>query len=485
MASGPLQSSLFDEPDGELADRTDSSSEELSSEVEEDTPEDDSSPRILSVEQLNRIVRDLLADKIGTVWVEGELSGVKYYRSGGWNRVYGTMKDAGAEARIVVWEETLSTLPFKLEDGLNVIALADVTLYPQRGQYQLVIREMKPAGIGELELAFQQLKEKLEKEGLFAPERKKPLPAFPFHVGVVTSRQGAALQDFLDITLRRNSAVKILLAPSRVQGEGAAAEIVAAIEALNRVDDLDCIVLTRGGGSLEDLWSFNEEIVVRAIAASDLPVISAVGHEVDWTISDWVADCRMPTPSAAAELVAWPRDDWLIQIEEKLNRSERIITRNLQNMQERVDWFSRAHGFQRMKQRLREETQRLDEALRLLPVGLRHRIEIAVNSLREVRDRITADVEAGVERNIASLGQLKRTIRALGPLDVMQRGYAIARSPGGGPVIRDADELQKGDDIEVYLRKGMAEVRVEGTGPGLESLWGDENESISEEREGK
>jgi len=477
VVPGSQHRSLFDQPGGGPVDRGEAISTGEGIEGE--------SGQILTVEQLNRIVRDLLSNEIGTVWVEGELSGIKYYRSGGWTRVYGTLKDAGAEARIVVWEETLSSLPFELEDGMNVVAQADVTLYPQKGQYQLVIRQVKPAGIGELELAFQQLKEKLEKEGLFAPERKKPLPDFPFYVGVVTSLQGAALQDFLDITGRRNPAVRILVAPARVQGEGAAQDITAALEMLQKVEGLDCVVVTRGGGSLEDLWPFNEELVARAIAACRLPVISAVGHEVDWTISDWVADCRVPTPSAAAELVAWPREDWALRIEEMRSRVVRLLAVRLNGLRERVEWFSRAHGFQRMRQRLREETQRLDEALRMLPVGLRHRMEVAGNHLREVRGRLSARISIDVERGSARLGQLQRTISALGPLAVLNRGYAIARRPDSGPVIRDTEELEQGDNLEVYLRKGMAEVRVEGTRPGFETRWDEDDDHVCEEREGK
>ncbi len=460
MRSGSQQRSLFEQPDA------------------------DSASQILTVEQLNRWVRDLLDEEIGTVWVEGELSGIKYYRSGGRTRVYGTIKDAHAEARIVVWEETISSLRFELADGMNVIAQADVTLYPQRGRYQLVIRQVKPAGIGELELAFQQLKEKLEKEGLFAPERKQPVPEFPFYVGVVTSLQAAALQDFLDITGRRNPAVRIIIAPARVQGEEAAQEIVAALESLQWVPGLDCIVVTRGGGSLEDLWPFNEEVVARAIAACRPPVISAVGHEVDWTISDWVADRRMPTPSSAAELVAWSRQDWVLRIVDQSNRAARFLRIRLQNLGERVEWFSKAHGFQQMRQRLREATQRLDEALRLLPVGLRYRMETSGTRLREVRDHLASEMGMDLERDCSRLEQLQRTINALGPMAVLDRGYAITRLPGGGPVVRDAGELSQGDDLEVYLRKGIADVRVEGTRPGLEVMAGAERDLMGEEKDG-
>ena len=428
--------------------------------------------RIWTVQELNRRVRDLLLESFGTLWVEGELSGVKYYRSGGRERVYGTLKDAQAEVRIVLWEESVAALRFRLEDGQKVLLLAEVTLYPQRGQFQLIVQQVRPSGIGELELAFQQLRERLEREGLFDPARKRPLPARPFRVGVVTSRQAAALHDFLQITGRRNPALRILIAPARVQGEGAAAEIVAALQALQRVPGLDCIVLTRGGGSLEDLWPFNEEIVARAVAASRLPVVSAVGHEVDTTICDLVADLRAPTPSAAAELIAWPLEAALVRLVELSGRAATSLRRRMGELDRQVRWFSRSHGFLRMLLRVQEAAQQTDEALRRLPEGLRRRLETAGLLLRESPDRLQRATGAGLERRALRLDQLGRTIRALSPTAVLERGYAIARRPGRGPVIRSAVELEPGTPLEVYLREGRAEVRVEGTGPGLESLRG-------------
>jgi len=423
---------------------------------------------VWSVSELNRRVRDLLQDTFGAVRVEGELSGIKYYRSGGRERVYGTLKDAGAEVRIVLWEETVAALRFRLEDGLQVQVLAEVTLYPQRGQFQLVVRQLRPAGVGELELAFQQLKERLEQEGLFAPERKRPVPLRPFRVGVVTSLQAAALEDFLQITRRRNPALRLLIAPARVQGEGAAAEIVSALEALQRVPDLDCVVLTRGGGSLEDLWPFNEEAVARAVAACRLPVVSAVGHETDWTICDLVADLRMPTPSAAAEQVAWLRDETRDGISSSRERIRRVLERRLTELERQVRWFGRAHGFLRLRSRLREAAQQCDEAVRRLPTGLLRRFEQSDGRNRESGRRLRTAAGALIERQGLRLTQLERTMKALGPTAVLERGYAIARHPQGGEVVRSSRELEPGAPLEVYLREGRADVRVERTGPGLE-----------------
>lgn len=423
---------------------------------------------VWSVSELNRRVRDLFLEAFGPVRVEGELSGVRYYRSGGRERVYGTLKDAGAEVRIVLWEETVASLRFRLEDGQQVEVVAEVTLYPQRGQYQLVVRQLRPAGIGELELAFQQLKERLEREGLFAPERKRALPLRPFRVGVVTSLQAAALEDFLQITRRRNPALRILVAPARVQGEGAAVEIVAALEALQRVTDLDCVVLTRGGGSLEDLWPFNEEVVARAVAACRLPVVSAVGHETDWTICDLVADLRMPTPSAAAEQVAWSRDEVAENIGSSRERIQRVLERRLGEMERQVRWFGRAHGFLQLRSRLREAAQQCDEALRRLPTGLLRRFEQSEEQNRVSGRRLRKAADTLIDRRALRLVELGRTMKALGPTAVLERGYAIVRHPPGGAVVRSARGLEPGTPLEVYLPEGRADVRVERTGPGLE-----------------
>ncbi|MFO7768905.1 MAG: exodeoxyribonuclease VII large subunit [bacterium] len=426
----------------------------------------------LSVSELNERVRALLQGGMGTVWVEGELSGIRYYGSGRRTRVYGTLKDADAEVRIVLWPETVGALDFRLEDGQKVLVQGDVTLYAQRGQYQLTIRQVRPSGVGELELAFQQLKEKLEEEGLFAPERKRPLPRYPFRVGVVTSLQAAALRDFLEVTGRRNPALRVLIAPSRVQGEGAAEEIVRALEGLQRAGDVDLAVLTRGGGSLEDLWPFNEEVVARAVAASSLPVVSAVGHETDWTICDLAADHRSPTPSAAAERAAWIRDDVRQVLDEFLFRADRSLERRLDGMQKEVLYFTRAHGFQRMRSRLTEAMGRVEEGLRRLPVSLRHRIARARDRLDGVRKGLGEKGRRSLELRDSELRELVRTMNALGPPAVLERGYAIARRSAGGPVVRSAGELRPGDRLQVCLLEGSVMTRVEEKGPGLEALTG-------------
>jgi len=450
------QHSLFDAPDEKISEEDVSGSRTSSG------------PEILSVEELNRRVDALLRGALGRVWVEGELSGIRRYRSGGWERVYGTLKDSEAEAGIVIWPETLAAIPFDPVDGMQVLVEAEVGLYARRGSFQLVVRNLKPAGIGELELALQQLTEKLAGEGLFDETLKKPIPAWPFRVGVVTSLQAAALRDFLQITERRNPALKILIAPAAVQGEGAAAEIVAALEQLARVPGLDCLVVTRGGGSIEDLWSFNTEAVARAIHACPLPVISAVGHEIDTTISDLVADLRLPTPSAAAEYVAWPAAETRLRIDELGQRLRAGVLRRVGELDERVRWFGRAHGFRQMSLLIREQIQRLDDTLHRLPVSLRHRLDTARRRQAEARARLVLLPRAQLERAASRLGELRRTAAALGPMATLARGYAIARRTGDNAVVRAADDVARGEELEIVLSEGGLAVRVEGRGPGLD-----------------
>ena len=254
---------------------------------------------------------------------------------------------------------------------------------------------------------------------------------------------------------------------------------------LENVPDLDLIVLTRGGGSLEDLWPFNEEVLARAVASCRLPVLSAVGHETDWTISDMVADLRMPTPSAAAEHVAWPRDDWRQRIDEHTARMGKVMGRRVAVLQERVGWFGRAHGFRRMGMLLRESGIRVQDTLKRLPVSLRHRIDLAGKRLEVAAAASSATVESIVERHERRLEHLARTMNALGPMSVLQRGYAIVRRPVGGMVVRSTDTLKPDDPLEVYLREGKADVRVEATGPGLERLGAGEPDETSDlEEEG-
>src|SRR6266403_1471667 len=268
--------------------------------------------QVLSVTELTHRVKDLLEERFPSVWVEGEISNVRSPSSG---HIYFTLKDSGAQLAVVLFRGVAVKVGFKLKDGLQVIAFGDISVYEKSGQYQLVARRLLPKGLGALQLAFEELKQRLAKEGLFDSARKKPIPALPQRIGLVTSPTGAAIRDFLNIIGRRFPNVHIIIHPVRVQGEGAAQEIADAIDEFNALHasrrlPLDVLIVTRGGGSLEDLWAFNEEVVARALARSNIPTISAVGHEIDFTIADFVADLRAPTPSAAAELVVKSKDEY-------------------------------------------------------------------------------------------------------------------------------------------------------------------------------
>jgi len=289
---------------------------------------------VLTVSELTARLREALEERFPAVWVEGEISNYRLYGSG---HAYFTLKDADAQLRAVLFRNRMRRIRFEPTDGLHVMAFGSIEVYPQRGEYQLVVELLEPKGLGALQLAFEQLKARLQAEGLFDPARKRELPRFPRKIGIVTSPSGAAIRDMLRVIGRRFGELHIVIAPCRVQGEGAAAEIAQGLRELNGLGDVDVIIVGRGGGSLEDLWAFNEEVVARAIAASKVPVVSAVGHEVDFTIADFVADLRAPTPSAAAELVVREKQavvDALVQLRARL---ERVAARPLRDLERRVD----------------------------------------------------------------------------------------------------------------------------------------------------
>ena len=289
--------------------------------------------RVLTVSELTAAIEDQLEARFGGLWVEGEISNLRVHTSG---HVYFTLKDEGAQLRAVLFRSRTRRLRFEPADGLHVLAFGSLDVYPARGEYQLVCEILEPKGLGALQLAFEQLKARLAAEGLFDAARKRPLPALPRRVGLVTSPTGAAVRDFLRVITRRFAGVHVVVYPVRVQGETAAPEIVQALRDLNRLGGFDVLVLARGGGSLEDLWAFNEEIVARAIAESKIPVISAVGHETDVTIADFVADLRAPTPSAAAELVVREKAQLLAQLVSLRERLQRVVWQRVDRLGERV-----------------------------------------------------------------------------------------------------------------------------------------------------
>jgi exodeoxyribonuclease VII large subunit len=443
-------------------------------------PMPDAGRRVFTVSELTSAVKDTLEGRFGGVWVEGEISNLRVHTSG---HVYFTLKDEEAQIRAVLFRSRVRRIRFEPADGLHVLAFGRLDVYAVRGEYQLVCEVLEPKGLGALQLAFEQLKARLYDEGLFDAARKRPLPALPRRVGLVTSPTGAAVRDFLRIVTRRFAGLQVLVCPVRVQGETAAGEIAAALGTLNRLGNLDVIVLARGGGSLEDLWAFNEEAVARAIAASKIPVISAVGHETDVTIADFVADLRAPTPSAAAELVVREKTELVRQVATlgtRLGRAmrqragrladrladfrrRRVLTdpgRPLRDWARRVDDLGTRLGgaMARKDARARELLDRAARALRpgLLAAPVRHQRRL-VGQLGGRLERGAREAAAGRRR--AMEGMAAR-LDGLSPLACLARGYAIAALPSG-EVLTRADRVEPGERVTVRLHEGSLGCRVE------------------------
>ena len=385
--------------------------------------------RVLGVGELMTGLNGLLEDSVGRVWVTGEISGLRRPSSG---HLYFTLKDDVGQIRAALFRSAAGRIPFVLEDGLEVVLYADVQIYEARGDLQLIVRQVEPRGRGALQLAFEQLKLRLAAEGLFDPARKRPLPVHPRRVGVVTSASGAALRDVIQVSGQRSPATPLLIAPTRVQGDGAEHEIAAALRAVAARPGVDVVLLVRGGGSLEDLWCFNTEVVARAIAECPVPVLAGVGHETDFTIADLVADERAPTPSAAA-LQALP--------------DRRGLARDLAR-----DWRRLGAAWQRQLQRLRHALNREREALRMLSpaarlASQRRRMVSAHRALR-------AAMRLQRERNRARLSRLAAQLDGLSPLAVLGRGYALVRRERDGAIVRDADQVVVGESVRVRLGRG-------------------------------
>jgi exodeoxyribonuclease VII large subunit len=389
---------------------------------------------ILTVTQLTSQIKNLLEGTFPDVWVEGEISNLSIPQSG---HAYFTLKDELSQVRAVLFRSSQRFLKFTLQHGIQVICRGRVSLYEPRGEYQLVVDYVEPKGIGALQLAFEQLKGRLDKEGLFALDRKKPLPALPRRIGIVTSPTGAAIRDMLRVIKRRHPNMHILIYPVPVQGPEAAPSIVEALRYFNCERKVDVVIAGRGGGSLEDLWAFNEETVARAIYASAIPVISAVGHETDYTIADFVADLRAPTPSAAAEMVVEREDtirEGIRTLEASLARS---VNRTLELARARIRESSRHIGDPR--RRLEQYSQRVDDLLHRVALELRHR-------LRRERAGLTA-MTSGLDH--------------LNPLGILSRGYSITRNLPAGTILKNAADVRPGDLIGTRLHQGEILSRVE------------------------
>jgi len=441
------------------------------------------SPVVLSISELNRQVRQALESNFPLLWVGGEISNLTYAASG---HVYFSLKDANAQVRCVMWRTRAQTLGWRLENGQQVEARALVSFYEPRGDFQLNIEGIRRAGQGDLYRRFVELKARLEAEGLFAAERKRPLPAFPRRIAIVTSPQAAALRDVLTTFMRRAPHIALTLYPTPVQGEGAGARIAAALQAAGQ-DKHDLVLLCRGGGSIEDLWAFNEEVVAHAIVACPVPVISGVGHETDFTIADFAADLRAPTPTAGAELAAPDREGLLARLDEQQARLGRAMQNRLQQAAQRLDWINARllHPAQQIRLR-REATEQLRGRLQLAftrrTEQAHHRLQLAGQRLQVLRPRPAGHMRtlntlaarlqrAGEQLQQARLQQLDHfvaSLRQLDPQAVLNRGYALARAADGS-VVRDAGQLSAGAALQVQLARGSVDTQVIKVVPATEA----------------
>jgi len=420
----------------------------------------ESQRKIYTVSEVSLEIREMLEHRFIDVWVEGEISNLKTSTAG---HIYFTLKDDRAHLPAVCFRTSARLLRFKPENGRLFRARGRVSTYDGRGEYQLVVEVLEPAGLGALQLAFEQLKEKLEREGLFRAERKRPLPPFPRKIGIVTSPRSAALRDILTVLKRRHNAINVLIFPAEVQGDSASLQIMEGIDELNR-RDVDVILVTRGGGSMEDLWPFNEERVARAIVRSQKPVISAVGHEVDFTICDFVADLRAATPSAAAEIVIKSKEEISGRVKQLESRLEGIIKYRLSGLRHFLASKVGSRGFVVAETRIRRMTQRVDDlGFRLEQTGKTksfiraraHRVEIC-------EQRLSSAVQQQLKKCHQAFGRIAHTLEALSPLAVLERGYAICLTPEG-QVIRSADAVAPDATVKVKLHRGSLQARVTST----------------------
>ena len=392
------------------------------------------------------------------IWVEGELSNFKTSTAG---HLYFTLKDDRAQIPAVCFRNAARLLRFRPENGKVFRARGRVSTYENRGEYQLIVEVLEPAGLGALQLAFEQLKEKLEKEGLFRPERKRRIPTFPGKIGIVTSPKSAALRDILTVLKRRHNAINVLIFPAEVQGDAASLQVMEGIDYLSRSTDVDVIIVARGGGSMEDLWPFNEERVARAIVRSRKPVISAVGHEVDFTICDFVADLRAPTPSAAAEIVIQSKVEIADRVRQLETRLESQMKYRLSDMRSFLSSKVGSRGFVVAENRIRRMTQRVDDlAFRLEQVGrtrgfLRtrtHRVELC-------EGRLASAMQRALKKWHQSFARIAHTLDALSPLAVLERGYAICLTPQG-EIVRSVNSVEIDSEVQVRLHEGRLSARV-------------------------
>ena len=432
---------------------------------------------------LSAEIRALLEGELGERLVEGEISNCRVWNTG---HLYFTLKDDGSQIRAVMFRSSVQRLRFKPEDGLHVVVRGRVSVYEPKGEYQLVCDQMEPRGLGALQLAFDQLKKRLQAEGLFDAGRKRPLPSLPRKIGVVTSLDGAAVRDILKVLARRYPNAQILIRPSRVQGEDAAADLTRGLTLIGRAPGVDVVIIGRGGGSMEDLWAFNDEGLARAIAACPVPVISAVGHEVDFTIADFVADLRAPTPSAAAEMVVARREELCGMIDRHRDRLRHVMQSGIDRRRAVVQRLSSARGLAAVPARLALRSRHVSELTHAITRSMRARLQTRERQQSALRQRLEARapgrrlqellmaVSSATERLVAAAERTRHRhdarfralagrLDSLSPLGVLARGYALCWDEQHARLVRDAASVSPGDRVRVTVSRGEIDCVVERT----------------------
>ncbi|MCP4650766.1 MAG: exodeoxyribonuclease VII large subunit [PVC group bacterium] len=414
--------------------------------------------QIFKVSEITRDIRTILEDSFSGVWIEGEISGLQIPQSG---HMYFTLKDSKAQLRCVFFKRANSNLDFTLEDGLACVLFGRVSVYDARGQYQLIVEKAEPKGKGALQLKFEQLKKKLAEEGLFEQARKRPIPFLPQKIGVVTSPTGAAIRDILNIIERRYANVHVIIRPALVQGKTAAADIAQGIKDLNKYKDLDVLIVGRGGGSLEDLWPFNEEAVARAVYESKIPVISAVGHEIDFTICDFTADLRAPTPSAAAELVVREKAQLAARLADMQHRMGQTISEKLKFLNLRLMRIAQSHALRRPGVILEQYQQRLDALDKSLLVNFKRIIEQYQQRFMSVNKTLSLNFMHLVKTKESMMKQMSSRLVNLNPLAILGRGYSVTYAGSSKKALKNIKDVKKTDILKTKLNNGVIISRVE------------------------
>ena len=421
----------------------------------------------ITIRDLTSSIRDLLEENLSEIWVQGEISNLRAPGSG---HLYFTLKDATATLQAVMFRTEAARIGFALQDGQAVLARGSITVYESRGQYQLQVTEIRARGRGSLQQRFEELKKRLQAENLFALDRKRNLPVFPETIGIVTSLQGAVLQDMLQILQRRAPGIRILVRGVRVQGTGAAQEIAEAIQAFSLEKKIDLLVIARGGGSLEDLWAFNEEAVARALAASSVPTISAVGHETDFSIADFVADLRAPTPSAAAELLTRDWSEWRQTLSDLRVRLDRSVRQGILTQRRELTRLASSYALREPRRVVRQWSQRLDDLRGDLQVGIRDALALRREALRLLAARLKIHQPSReLERRRAHLAHLAARLRTLGPQGTLDRGYALVLDAQNHPVLQ-ATQARAGQAVRLVLSQGALDAQLTDVQPEVTLL---------------